>query len=643
MGSITVPKNTRSTLKIKEDTVWSKKTGPAFYVVKYHRFDNKDWYLGEDSLVEDFEEAKAMNFQEAKDYAYDFIDGLFIENEVPSYILEEMAEDEKKDYDDWDELAKSSCGLVDDYPARQYILDNMEVVPIYASFQESKRNPIDRFEDWYLGEQTRDRVPPSIKKADNIIRKYLGEDPFKKRMTPREAFQALPEEGKAEINAYLDQILGVELGESKKFSEHYNDPDLLDDLVNYYASFDTMSPADIWEEIYNKYKDENLADEVIESLENDNPYDQEDEDFYEDHAEEWLNRHPHGWYNSENDYGVDWDDPDLPYVGSGNPDWKLGESLRVRESSEFDYSGWKKEDIELHKKIDWEARDYKEYIVPGTEYEGSTRFYTEDGLKIVKEAYAKRLRVNFPPYYGPVDNTSTKKWTSAMYDGRHKDGYDVHDRRESWYIYNALSENKLKESTNLAQRYMDFYNDNSHYNEDGVDGYISKSEEIIHKYLGDKMYDMNIDVAVDALPTEGKMELMAYLDKLEYGYLEEDYDREKKVLDLFKEDVDDFIGVTTKVCLDPRHGYYLYVSANRIAYHAFVRADGRIRLQVNEIHPYDDASYYSAHCKDFIDSDMWDFNLNGRTKFSKMCTSIDEVLATLKEKNKNIEPRMMHN
>ena len=125
---------------------------------------------------------------------------------------------------------------------------------------------------------------------------------------------------------------------------------------------------------------------------------------------------------------------------------KNKESSRMKEGFEFDYSGWKKEDIELHKKIDWEARDYKEYVVPGTEYEDSTHFYGDDGLEIVKEIYAKRLRPNptFPPYYGPVDNTSTKKWTSAMYDGRSKDGYNIHDRRESWEVYRALSEKTSK-------------------------------------------------------------------------------------------------------------------------------------------------------------------------------------------------------
>lgn len=128
----------------------------------------------------------------------------------------------------------------------------------------------------------------------------------------------------------------------------------------------------------------------------------------------------------------------------------IGES-KIKEASdfEFDYSGWDEEDIKLHKEIDWEARDYKEFIVPGTEYEGSTHFYSDHGLEIVKEKYAKILRPNpnFPPYYGPVDNTSTKEWTSAMYDGRKKDGYDLHDRRESWDIYRALSE---KEEDGIA-------------------------------------------------------------------------------------------------------------------------------------------------------------------------------------------------
>lgn len=43
-------------------------------------------------------------------------------------------------------------------------------------------------------------------------------------------------------------------------------PDLLNDLVNYYRSFDTMPSEEIWDEIVAKYNNEDLANDVLESL-----------------------------------------------------------------------------------------------------------------------------------------------------------------------------------------------------------------------------------------------------------------------------------------------------------------------------------------------------------------------------------------
>lgn len=43
-------------------------------------------------------------------------------------------------------------------------------------------------------------------------------------------------------------------------------PDLLNDLVNYYSSFDTMSSEEIWDEIVARYNNEYLANDVLEAL-----------------------------------------------------------------------------------------------------------------------------------------------------------------------------------------------------------------------------------------------------------------------------------------------------------------------------------------------------------------------------------------
>lgn len=55
-------------------------------------------------------------------------------------------------------------------------------------------------------------------------------------------------------------------------------PDLLNDLVNYYRSFDNMSSEEIWDEIVAEYNNEDLANDVLESLDHEEDADFADED-----------------------------------------------------------------------------------------------------------------------------------------------------------------------------------------------------------------------------------------------------------------------------------------------------------------------------------------------------------------------------
>lgn len=54
--------------------------------------------------------------------------------------------------------------------------------------------------------------------------------------------------------------------ESTEILNYRYSPDLLNDLVNYYRSFDTMPSEEIWDEIVAKYNNEDLANDVLESL-----------------------------------------------------------------------------------------------------------------------------------------------------------------------------------------------------------------------------------------------------------------------------------------------------------------------------------------------------------------------------------------
>lgn len=66
------------------------------------------------------------------------------------------------------------------------------------------------------------------------------------------------------IEYMIDDVL-----ESTEAANSSYSPELLNELVNYYSSFDTMSYEEIWDEIVLKYNNKNLANDVIESLDND--------------------------------------------------------------------------------------------------------------------------------------------------------------------------------------------------------------------------------------------------------------------------------------------------------------------------------------------------------------------------------------
>lgn len=103
--------------------------------------------------------------------------------------------------------------------------------------------------------------------------------------------------------------------------------------------------------------------------------------------------------------------------------------------------GWTDEDIELHKSIDWAARDYKEYPVIDDSFNGKAVCYsTEDGTVYQDCKFIKYIRSNpiYPPYYAPEENPFPNA-VGPMYDGNHYGNYDIHDRYESQEIYDALS------------------------------------------------------------------------------------------------------------------------------------------------------------------------------------------------------------
>ena len=78
-----------------------------------------------------------------------------------------------------------------------------------------------------------------------------------------------------ELESAIEYMIDDVLESTEAVNSSYS-PELLNDLVNYYSSLDTMSYEEIWDEIVLKYNNKNLANDVIESLDNDEE-DSEDE------------------------------------------------------------------------------------------------------------------------------------------------------------------------------------------------------------------------------------------------------------------------------------------------------------------------------------------------------------------------------
>lgn len=103
---------------------------------------------------------------------------------------------------------------------------------------------------------------------------------------------------------------------------------------------------------------------------------------------------------------------------------------------------WEPEDIELHKSIDWKARNYEDYPVEDDSFEGEVVAYRGNGEEKAQAKFIKYLRANpiFTPYYAPVDRPFDNV-LSSMFDGRMHGKYMVMDRFESQDVYDRLSEN----------------------------------------------------------------------------------------------------------------------------------------------------------------------------------------------------------
>lgn len=157
------------------------------------------------------------------------------------------------------------------------------------------------------------------------------------------------------------------------------------------------------------------------------------------------------------------------------------ESL-TEDLTKYDPKEWSDEDVELHKSIDWKARNYEDYDT-GESITKTIYLYGVPGYgDITKEVEMhKFLRANpiYSPYYKPIesrpfddmDETEGISYVGPMYDGNKEGIYDIHDRYETQKLYdlmfdsldysncNTLSEmvNKF-ETSHIDEGYYDIRN-----------------------------------------------------------------------------------------------------------------------------------------------------------------------------------------
>lgn len=115
------------------------------------------------------------------------------------------------------------------------------------------------------------------------------------------------------------------------------------------------------------------------------------------------------------------------------------------KSKDYEEGKWSPEDIELHKSIDWSARNYEEYPVPEDSFMSMAFIIGDDKQPDKKVKMIKYIRSNpiYPPYYAP-ETEPFKGVVGPMFDGRtHKSDngmvYNVHDRYETQDVYDMLS------------------------------------------------------------------------------------------------------------------------------------------------------------------------------------------------------------
>ena len=148
--------------------------------------------------------------------------------------------------------------------------------------------------------------------------------------------------------------------------------------------------------------------------------------------------------------GCDTTDELADYVDEVIEDLEDANSSLRHEAEEIDESyedGWAEEDINLHKSIDWESRNYMDFPVTKDSFVGEAILYGEGKDKLKNVKMIKYLVANpvYPPYYAPKENPF-KEYSNVvgpMYDGRKHGSYQIHNRYETQELYDTIFESAV--------------------------------------------------------------------------------------------------------------------------------------------------------------------------------------------------------
>ena len=202
----------------------------------------------------------------------------------------------------------------------------------------------------------------------------------------------------------------------------------------------------------------------------------------------------------------------------------------------YDETKWEPKDIELHKSIDWASNNYHEYAVESDSIEAPVHVYGTDEPYHKIARFTKHLRSNpiYPPYYKIDVLPLGGKTTGGMFDGEKHGRYGIHNRFETWKLYDELSEGvSLKEefSKQDAEKYVKditqkLFDEGEFYdiwsNDEVIEAQIIsgdwkhdhlKFKSFIQKYFDDLGVEIVIDSEVEDGTTEDDVYTATYFIK----------------------------------------------------------------------------------------------------------------------------------